>query len=67
MARRTMTSRELQRRLRSEGWQVVRRGPGDQVQYKHPDKPGRVSIDAGRKEIPIGTLRNIFRQAGWQW
>ncbi|MFB2704814.1 type II toxin-antitoxin system HicA family toxin [Marinobacter shengliensis] len=20
-----------------------------------------------RKDIPIGTLRNIYRQAGWDW
>lgn len=55
------------RRLESEGWFVARKGPGDHLQYKHPTKQGRVTIDAGAKEIPLGTLRSIYRQAGWEW
>jgi predicted RNA binding protein YcfA (HicA-like mRNA interferase family) len=54
-------------RLRQEGWAVARNGPGDHVQYKHPTKLGRVTIDASAREIPTGTLRSIFRQAGWEW
>ena len=67
MARRTMKPREIVRRLRDEGWEVVRRGPGDHLQFKHPTLPGRVSVDMGAGDIPIGTLRSIFRQAGWKW
>jgi predicted RNA binding protein YcfA (HicA-like mRNA interferase family) len=54
-------------RLHAEGWRVVRKGPGDHVQYKHATLPGRVTIDHSAREIPTGTLRSIFRQAGWQW
>ena len=46
---------------------IVRVGPGDHVQYRHPEKPGRVTIDRGAREFPTGTLRSIFRQAGWEW
>jgi predicted RNA binding protein YcfA (HicA-like mRNA interferase family) len=46
---------------------VKRRGPGDHVQFVHPSKPGKVTLDTGVREIPIGTLRSVFRQAGWKW
>jgi predicted RNA binding protein YcfA (HicA-like mRNA interferase family) len=54
-------------RLAAEGWTVARNGPGDHVQYKHPAKPGRVTIDTGAREQTTGTLRSIYRQAGWEW
>lgn len=62
-----MTPKDILRRLRSEGWAVSRKGPGDHVQLVHPTKPGKVTVDMGAREIPIGTLRSIFRQAGWDW
>jgi predicted RNA binding protein YcfA (HicA-like mRNA interferase family) len=58
---------DVESRLRAEGWAIVRKGPGDHVQYKHPDKTGRVTIDVGERDIPRGTLRSIYRQAGWDW
>ena len=63
----TMTPKEVVRRLEGEGWAVIRKGPGDHVQLKHAERPGRVTVDMGAREIPIGTLRSIFRQAGWHW
>lgn len=60
-------TREVMSRLRAEGWFVARKGPGDHLQFKHPTKPGRVTVDAGEPEIPTGTLRSIYRQAGWEW
>ncbi|MBN9022640.1 MAG: type II toxin-antitoxin system HicA family toxin [Rhizobiales bacterium] len=62
-----MTPKEIVRRLRSDGWQVKRRGPGDHVQFAHPHRPGKVTVDMGAREFPPGTLRSIFRQAGWDW
>ncbi|MGV8839029.1 MAG: type II toxin-antitoxin system HicA family toxin [Bauldia sp.] len=59
--------REVATLLRADGWQVKRRGPGDHVQYAHPTKPGKVTLDMGSDPIPVGTLRSIYRQAGWQW
>ncbi|MBV9076311.1 MAG: type II toxin-antitoxin system HicA family toxin [Methylobacteriaceae bacterium] len=64
---RSRKTRDVLRRLREEGWVEARRGPGDHRQYRHPDKPGRVTIDHGEPEIPTGTLRSIYRQAGWEW
>eukprot|EP01032_Pedospumella_encystans_P004276 gene4276-5062_t len=62
-----LTPREVDRRLRAEGWSIKRKGPGDHVQYAHPQKPGKVTLDTGVREIPTGTLRSIFKQAGWDW
>lgn len=59
--------KDIVRRLEAEGWVIVRKGPGDHVQYKRPGRPGRVTIDEGTREIPTGTLRSIFDQAGWDW
>ncbi|CAH2030053.1 putative enzyme [Trichlorobacter ammonificans] len=61
-----MTSKELIKRLENEGWYCVG-GKGDHQKYKHPSKAGHVVVPHPRKDIPPGTLRNIFRQAGWEW
>ncbi len=59
--------REVVRLLQADGWDVKRRGPRDHVQFAHPSKPGKVTLDMGSDPIPIGTLRSIYRQAGWDW
>lgn len=63
---RLYATRDLLRQLEVEGW-IRRPGKGDHVVFKHPTKPGRVTVDTGVKEIPIGTLRSIYRMAGWKW
>jgi len=62
----TMDSRQVIKRLRDEGWYRAG-GKGDHEKYKHPDKPGHVVVPHPRKDLPLGTLRNIYRQAGWTW
>jgi predicted RNA binding protein YcfA (HicA-like mRNA interferase family) len=64
---RTNKTRDVAARLAQDGWTVARKGPGNYVQYKHRSKPGRVTLDAGAREIPTGTLRSTYRQAGWEW
>ena len=54
------------KRLEADGWKCVG-GKGDHRKFKHPVKPGHVTVPHPRKDIAIGTLRNIFRQAGWEW
>jgi predicted RNA binding protein YcfA (HicA-like mRNA interferase family) len=60
-------TRDVISRLVAEGWYVARKGPGDHVQYRHSTRPGRVTIDTGAREQTPGTLRSIYRQAGWDW
>ena len=61
-----MDSREIIRDLEREGW-YRRNTKGSHHHYVHPEKPGVVTVQHPRKEIPISTLRSIFRQAGWDW
>ena len=62
----TMTSADVIRRLRKDGWLLVRT-KGSHHQFKHPAKPGRVTLPHPVKDIPIGTLKSVFEQAGWGW
>ena len=61
-----MTSREIIRRLIADGWSL-RNTRGSHYQFVHPEKPGRVTVKHPAKDIPIGTLRSIYRQAQWNW
>ena len=45
------------------GWEEVA-CVGDHHHFKHPNKAGRVTVPHPKKNIPVGTVRNIFRQAG---
>jgi hypothetical protein len=40
---------------------------GSHHQFRHPTRPGRVTVKHPDAEIALGTLRSIFRQAGWDW
>lgn len=61
-----MNSRDIIRRLKSDGW-ILHHAKGDHHQFKHPAKKGKVTIPHPKKDLAIGTLRNIYRQAGWDW
>ena len=61
-----MNSSGVIKRLTQEGW-INMGGKGDHVKFKHPDKQGHVVVPHPRKDLPIGTLRSIYRQAGWEW
>jgi predicted RNA binding protein YcfA (HicA-like mRNA interferase family) len=58
-----MTGREVIRRLVADGWMLART-KGSHHQYRHPTKPGLVTVPHPRRDLPIGTLRSIARQAG---
>jgi predicted RNA binding protein YcfA (HicA-like mRNA interferase family) len=58
-----VSSREVIRRLREDGWEEVAQ-KGSHVQFKHPTKPGRVTVPHPERDLPRGTLGSIERQAG---
>ena len=58
-----MDSRAIIAALRADGWYQVAQ-KGSHVQFKHPTKPGRVTVVHPIKDIPLGTLRSIEKQAG---
>lgn len=55
-------TREVLKRLRKEGWELCS-GKGSHVVAR---KAGRmVTVPTSKREIPIGTYRNIAKGAGW--
>ncbi|MBD3655346.1 type II toxin-antitoxin system HicA family toxin [Marinobacter sp.] len=61
-----MKSSEVKRKLEKDGWQLVRVN-GSHHHFKHPTKPGLVTLPHPKSDIPKGTLRSIWKQAGWSW
>jgi predicted RNA binding protein YcfA (HicA-like mRNA interferase family) len=59
-----VTVREAIKLIEDDGW-VLARTRGSHRQYKHPTKPGLVTIPGklGR-DLPVGLQRSILRQAG---
>lgn len=54
--------RQVLKRLRKEGWELES-GKGSHVVAR---KCGRmVTVPTAKKEIPLGTYRNIAKGAGW--
>jgi predicted RNA binding protein YcfA (HicA-like mRNA interferase family) len=58
-----MDSRDVLVALRADGWEQVTQ-KGSHVQLKHPVKSGRVTVPHPRRDLPIGTLKSIEKQAG---
>ena len=56
-------SRKVITALVADGWHEVGR-EGSHAQFKHPTKKGRVTVPHPKRDIPIGTLRSIEKQAG---
>jgi len=58
-----MTAREVVAALEADGWLLVRT-KGSHAQYRHPTKPGLVTVPMHPGDLPIGTLRSIEKVAG---
>ena len=57
------SSKEVIRLLQADGWHEVRCA-GDHHQFRHPVKPGLVTVPHPRKDFPVRTLKSIAKQAG---
>ncbi len=58
-----MKSADVIKALIADGWAEVNR-VGSHVQFKHAQKPGRVTVPHPKRDIPAGTLRSIEKQSG---
>ncbi len=58
-----MDSRTVIATIEADGWTKVGQ-KGSHVQFKHPTKPGKVTVPHPEKDLPIGTVKSIERQAG---
>lgn len=62
----SLSSRNVIRMVESDGWVFIK-AVGDHHHFKHPVKSGKITVTHPIDTIPIGTLRSIYRQAGWDW
>lgn len=58
-----MDSKSSLQMLHEDGWQIVRT-KGSHHHLKHPSKPGLVTVPHPKKDLPLGTVRSILKQAG---
>ena len=58
-----MKVKDAIKKLEQDGW-YLKRTKGSHRQFKHPNKSGTVTISGKlSKEVPIGTLKSIWKQA----
>lgn len=58
-----MNSRDLVKQIEAGGWYLVR-VTGSHHHFKHKSKKGIVTIPHPKKDLKIGTVKNILKQAG---
>jgi predicted RNA binding protein YcfA (HicA-like mRNA interferase family) len=58
-----ISSREVIRKLHVDGWRLARI-TGSHHHFKHPQKPGVVTVAHPQRDVKSGTLRSIERQSG---
>ncbi len=58
-----MNSREVIKRLTAAGWQRVR-VTGSHHHFRHPTRPGTVTVPHPKKDLPKGTLKSVERRSG---
>ena len=58
-----MKFREIEKILLEDGWYQVGQ-KGSHHQYKHPTKPGKVTVPEHGGDLNIDTVKSIKRQAG---
>jgi predicted RNA binding protein YcfA (HicA-like mRNA interferase family) len=56
-------SLDLIKMIEADGWYEVR-VKGSHHHFKHPTKEGLVTVPHPKKDLPIGTVNNILKQAG---
>jgi predicted RNA binding protein YcfA (HicA-like mRNA interferase family) len=58
-----VSSDDVIRCIKAAGWLRVRT-KGSHQHFKHPSRPGIVTVPHPKKDLPIGTLKSIERSSG---
>lgn len=58
-----MRSREVEKIITSDGWYFVKQ-VGSHRHFKHPSKPGKVTIPIHSGDLDKTTVKSILKQAG---
>lgn len=57
-------SRDIIRRLERDGFEHVSTR-GSHHKFRHPGRRRVVVVPHPRRDLPAGTVKSIYRQAGW--
>lgn len=60
-----MRASEIEKIIVDDGWYHTST-KGSHKQFKHPTKPGKVTIPQHRGDLDIKTAKSILKQAGLQ-
>ena len=58
-----MRFREIEKLILADGW-YLKKVVGSHYQYKHPTKPGKVTIPNHPGDLDPTTVKTILKQAG---
>ena len=61
-----MNSTQVIKILKADGWLLVHT-VGSHHQFRHPTKPGKVTVPHPKNDLPLPTVRSIMKQAGIQF
>lgn len=57
-------SRKIARRLRAEGWTLLRVRGSHHI-FRNPKTGATLVLPHPEKDLPIGTVRSLYKDAGW--
>lgn len=60
---RSVSSRDAIRLLEAAGWRLVA-VDGSHHQFKHPERPGRVTVKHPTRDLTIGVVKDIEHKSG---
>jgi predicted RNA binding protein YcfA (HicA-like mRNA interferase family) len=58
-----MNSKHIIRVIEADGWVLVRVA-GSHHHFRHPTKPGTVTVPHPKRDFAMGTLKSIEKQSG---
>lgn len=61
-----MHTRKIMKALGKAGWALIR-VKGDHHIFKHPTRPGIVVLPHPKRDLPVGTLRDIEKVTGLEF
>lgn len=58
-----ISSREVIKAIEADGWEHVDTR-GDHHYFKHPTKPGKITVPHPKKDLPIKVVKSIEKLSG---
>lgn len=58
-----MNSKEIIKQLEADGWEL-RAVRGSHHVFRHPSKPGHISVPHPKHDLGVGLVHKLLKQAG---